>query len=151
MVLDRDCGNHSKILMEDCIKYCEENGYKCFVTNPCFEFWLLLHLCDVQNDFSIEEQAEFYNNKKISIATDIGHISTEILDKLSNSSFLLLESNYDLNTLKCSKYPYKDRIRRSSTEETAPKSVEKPVDTVNNILRKVGKTHVVSKGKEIKC
>lgn len=66
VVLDRDCGNHSKILMEDCIKYCEENGYKCFVTNPCFEFWLLLHLCDVQNDFSIEEQAEFYNNKKIS-------------------------------------------------------------------------------------
>ena len=54
----------------------------------------------------------FYNNKKISIATDIGHISTEILDKLSNSSFLLLESNYDLNTLKCSKYPYplKQRI-----------------------------------------
>ena len=48
----------------------------------------------------------FYNNKKISIATDIGHITTEILDKLSNSSFLLLESNYDLNTLKCSKYPY---------------------------------------------
>ena len=54
-----------------------------------------------------------YNeDKKISIATDIGHITTEVLDKLNNSSFLLLESNYDLNTLKCSRYPYplKQRI-----------------------------------------
>ena len=54
-----------------------------------------------------------YNeDKKLSIATDIGHITTEVLDKLSNSSFLLLESNYDLNTLKCSHYPYplKQRI-----------------------------------------
>ena len=54
----------------------------------------------------------FYKNKKISIATDIGHITTEIIDKLSNSSFILLEANYDSNVLKCSSYPYslKQRI-----------------------------------------
>ncbi len=51
-------------------------------------------------------------DKKISIATDLGHISEEIVHNLENSSFALLESNYDLNTLKCSKYPYllKQRI-----------------------------------------
>ena len=48
----------------------------------------------------------FKGEQKISIATDIGHITTDILDKLSNSSFILLESNYDLNILKCSKYPF---------------------------------------------
>lgn len=54
----------------------------------------------------------FYENKKISVATDIGHITTEIIDKLSNSSFILLEANYDNDVLKCSSYPYslKQRI-----------------------------------------
>lgn len=54
----------------------------------------------------------FYNDKKISIATDLGHVTPEILKNLENSKFVLLESNYDLNTLKCSSYPYplKERI-----------------------------------------
>lgn len=54
----------------------------------------------------------FYENKKMSVATDIGHITTEIIDRLSNSSFILLEANYDNNVLKCSSYPYslKQRI-----------------------------------------
>ena len=48
-----------------------------------------------------------YNNKnKISIATDIGHLTTDVISSLSKSSFILLESNYDLNTLNCSSYPY---------------------------------------------
>lgn len=54
----------------------------------------------------------FHNNKKISIATDIGHITPEIIKNLEKSQFLLLESNYDSNVLKCSSYPYylKERI-----------------------------------------
>lgn len=54
----------------------------------------------------------FYDNKKISIATDLGHITEDIMNKLDNSSFILLESNYDSNILKCSRYPYllKQRI-----------------------------------------
>lgn len=43
---------------------------------------------------------------KISIATDIGHITNEILKQLEDSKFILLESNYDTEVLKCSKYPY---------------------------------------------
>lgn len=54
----------------------------------------------------------YHDNKKISIATDIGHMTPEIIRNLENSYFLMLESNYDLNTLECSKYPYtlKQRI-----------------------------------------
>lgn len=53
-----------------------------------------------------------HEGKKISIATDIGHMTTNIVDNLTNSSFILLESNYDPNILKCSSYPYplKQRI-----------------------------------------
>lgn len=54
----------------------------------------------------------FKGDKKISIATDIGHITPEIIRNLEKSTFLLLESNYDPNILKCSPYPYhlKERI-----------------------------------------
>lgn len=54
----------------------------------------------------------YNSNKKISIVTDIGHVSEEILDQLKNSSCIILESNYDPEILKCSSYPYllKQRI-----------------------------------------
>lgn len=52
------------------------------------------------------------NKKKISIATDIGHMTNSILRELEGSSFVLLESNYDVNVLKCCSYPFmlKSRI-----------------------------------------
>ena len=54
----------------------------------------------------------YHENKKMSIATDIGHISKSVMDKLINSSFLLLEANYEPEVLRCSRYPYllKNRI-----------------------------------------
>lgn len=55
----------------------------------------------------------FHDNKKMSIATDIGHMNKEIITNLSDSSFLLLEANYEPEILKCSSYPYmlKERIK----------------------------------------
>jgi len=49
---------------------------------------------------------------KISIATDIGHMTTSILENIKNSNFLLLEANYEPDVLKCSSYPFhlKERI-----------------------------------------
>lgn len=44
-------------------------------------------------------------NKKISIATDLGYIDNDILNNLKESSFVLLESNYDPEVLKFSSYP----------------------------------------------
>ncbi len=54
----------------------------------------------------------FYKNKKLSVATDIGHMTKDIINNLINSSFLLLEANYDPKVLQCSPYPYllKQRI-----------------------------------------
>lgn len=52
------------------------------------------------------------DNKKISIATDIGHMTNGILKNLENSLFVMLESNYDPEVLKFSRYPFplKSRI-----------------------------------------
>ena len=52
------------------------------------------------------------NESKISVATDIGHMTTSILDNIKNSNFLLLEANYEPDVLKCSSYPFhlKERI-----------------------------------------
>ena len=52
------------------------------------------------------------DNKKISIATDIGHMTNNILKSLEESLFIMLESNYDPEVLRCSSYPFtlKSRI-----------------------------------------
>ena len=52
------------------------------------------------------------SDSKVSIATDIGHMTTSILDNIKNSDFLLLEANYEPDVLKCSSYPFhlKERI-----------------------------------------
>lgn len=54
----------------------------------------------------------FYKYNKISVATDLGHITPEIMNNLEKSSFILLESNYDPDILKYSRYPFslKQRI-----------------------------------------
>lgn len=71
------------------------------------------------NSFSIPHDAanpcgfNIYNNKsKLTVATDLGHMDNELIDHMKGSSFLLLESNYDPEILKCSKYPFilKQRI-----------------------------------------
>ena len=52
------------------------------------------------------------DNKKLSIATDIGHMTNGIIKNLENSNFVLIEANYDPEVLMYSKYPYplKNRI-----------------------------------------
>lgn len=66
VILDRDCGNHSKELMAKCLDICKEKGYGYYVTNPCFEFWLLMHLCNVKETYSQDELNQMYLNQKVS-------------------------------------------------------------------------------------
>lgn len=53
----------------------------------------------------------FNDNKKISIVTDIGHMTNGIIKNLEDSIFVLLESNYDPEVLKFSRYPYPLKAR----------------------------------------
>ena len=58
----------------------------------------------------------FDGSKKISIATDLGHMNNSVFTYLKNSEFIFLESNYDQEVLKYSSYPYtlKQRILSDS-------------------------------------
>lgn len=48
----------------------------------------------------------YHDSSKISIATDLGHMTPQILKNLEHSSFVLLESNYEPEVLRYSRYPY---------------------------------------------
>lgn len=48
----------------------------------------------------------FYQEQKVTVATDIGHINEELLNNLKHSNLILLESNHDLQMLQNGPYPY---------------------------------------------
>lgn len=54
----------------------------------------------------------FAEGKKITVATDIGHINQALLDDLVGSDMILLESNHDVEMLRVGRYPWplKQRI-----------------------------------------
>lgn len=63
IVIDRDHYTHSIAQLNRVLDDCEKNGYKFFMTNPCFEFWLLLHVCDVKNNDDIDLAKCLVNDK----------------------------------------------------------------------------------------
>ena len=91
-----------------------ENNKKTFNNDNDFEIGnLLIHPFSTPHDAANPCGFNIYSEKrKISIATDLGHMDNVILENLKGSSFILLESNYDPEILKVSKYPYilKQRI-----------------------------------------
>ena len=82
----------------------------------------------------------FAEDKKITIATDIGHVTEGVLHQMENSDILMLESNYDDETLKCGPYPYqlKKRIMSSdghlSNEEAGKALAYLSKNNVQNIV-----------------
>ncbi len=78
--------------------------------------------------FSIENEG-----KKISIVTDLGEMTKEVLANLKTSKFILLEANYEPEVLRCCSYPYgvKTRIagnRGHLSNGDAGKTISKLVD-----------------------
>ena len=65
VLIDRDMQTHSESNMLECIKYCRDNGYKCYIANPCSEFWLLMHLADIEVEFG-DQLDKIKENKKVS-------------------------------------------------------------------------------------
>lgn len=65
VLVDRDIHTHSEINMLECIRHCKNNNYKCYIANPCFEFWLLMHLSDIYKEFG-GQLDEIKENKKVS-------------------------------------------------------------------------------------
>ncbi len=101
---------------------------------------LTIHPFSIPHDAANPCGFNIHNGKKkISIATDIGHMDDRLLNELDKSSFILLESNYDPEILKVSRYPYplKQRIAgpnghlsNQSAGKTAAKLMHKELKEV---------------------
>lgn len=85
--------------------------------------------------FSIECDGE-----KISIATDLGEVTNEVMNNLKQSKFVLLESNYEPEVLRYCSYPYvlKSRIASNTghlANNVAGETIAKLVSTgVQNVM-----------------
>ena len=74
----------------------------------------------------------FSDNKKISIATDIGHMTNDILKHIDGSEFILLESNYDTEVLKYTRYPAK--LKNRIAGPTGHLSNDEAGKTINHLI-----------------
>lgn len=64
VVIDRDVESHSREELNKIVEKCREKSFLCCLTNPNFEFWLLLHLVDVEELLKPEERERILRNKK---------------------------------------------------------------------------------------
>ena len=112
-----------------------EKNIKTFKVNDKFS----INDLDIKS-FSIPHDAAnpcgfsiFKDDKKISIATDIGHMTNSIVKNLEESLFVLLESNYDPEVLKCSSYPF--NLKRRIAGPTGHLSNEMAGKTISYLLK----------------
>jgi phosphoribosyl 1,2-cyclic phosphodiesterase len=85
-----------------------------------------------------------HKNKKVSVATDIGHASEIVKNNIKDSDFILLESNHDVNMLKVGPYPYPLKLRILSdvghlSNENAGKLI---TEILNSKMKKVMLGHL---------
>ena len=74
-MVDRESVEERKKAIEAIIPICKEKGYSIAVSNPTFEFWLLLHVCDIssydeatlhQNNWATEAKRRRFLDKELS-------------------------------------------------------------------------------------
>jgi hypothetical protein len=89
LVLDRDRQNFKIKNLAEIVQLCKQKNYELAITNPCFEFWLLLHLADFR-DYDVED---LLNNVKKS-STSKRFLETELtklLGSYSKSSYQVMK------------------------------------------------------------
>ena len=95
VVIDRDYNTHTVMQLNEIRKQCIEKGYHFFITTPCFEFWLLLHLVDVKKQYKGDMQKFRDNEKKTNkhtftsfqVSEHAGH-SKKISEKIFRQYYL---------------------------------------------------------------
>ncbi len=123
LIVDRDKKSVSKEQYFELIKKCNENNYQLYISNPCFEFWLLLHFNEV---FEIDRELISENEKMSDIVNPPHYTETELIKLLPDYE----KNNICFNTL----------IKRISIALTNEKSFcESLEDLETNIGSNVGK------------
>ena len=116
--------SHTETNMNDCIAHCRDKGYTCYVTNPCFEFWLLLHFSNVIEEYA-DKLETIKDNEKVSNAHT--YVSYELSKKAHHGK-------------KIHKYEttYLPRIDDAITHAKAfPSEVDELVDNIGCIIWKL--------------
>lgn len=85
VIIDRDdWASVHHINLEKLVEDCKvEGNFFVAMSNPCFEFWLILHRADL-DDFTDEEKDNILNNKKVS---NTKHYVDIVLEKLIGHSY----------------------------------------------------------------
>lgn len=63
MVIDRDSQSWDENQIAEIARLCQQKHYYLALSNPCFEFWLLLHIIYLCN-YSVQDKTAFCENKK---------------------------------------------------------------------------------------
>ncbi len=61
IIVDRDKESFRLKQLRKVMQFCIDNNFKLFISNPCFEFWLLLHYDEVH----IIDREKMKDNKKV--------------------------------------------------------------------------------------
>lgn len=115
IIVDRDEESFKSDQYDDVLNKCRDNNYSLFVTNPCFEFWLLMHFDDV---IELEEE-KIRKNEKTS----------------SKNRFLQSELNKRLKGYKKNKY---DAQRLVINIDKAINNSFKFCNDINELKYKIG-------------
>lgn len=82
----------------------------------------------------------FYEDEhKLSLATDLGYVSSKVKEKLADSDAIILESNHDVDMLRMGKYPW--NIKRRILGDTGHLSNEAAGEALCDIVS--GRTETV--------
>lgn len=141
IVLDRDYKSHSVSQMKKIAEQCEKKHYKLFITTPLFEFWLLLHLIDIDK-LSEEELRNIKVNDGISekhtytskMVSDIAGHSKSISEKIFLQTYLS-KIDYAISQSKKLNTAIDALIGEDKTEETKMGNVGTNLHELFELLR----------------
>jgi hypothetical protein len=86
LIIDRDRQNVSDKQLSEVAKQVVQKKYFLGLTNPCFEFWLVLHF-ENPNDFDAEKQATYLKNEKTNEKRLLERILSEHIGGYSKSVY----------------------------------------------------------------
>lgn len=115
IIVDRDEKSFTENQYDYVLKKCRDNNYSLFVTNPCFEFWLLMHYDDVTD----LDKEKIRKNEKIS----------------SKNSFLQSELKKRLESYKKNKYNANELVLNV---DKAIKNSSKYCNDIEELRYKIG-------------
>ncbi len=78
LIVDRDKGSFKSEQYDDLVQKCNENNIKLYISNPCFEVWLLMHFDEFDNlDFD-----KLLENKRVTASKNSRKYSDKMLSDI---------------------------------------------------------------------